>query len=148
EQTDTPFTSAAHAGQLLRIPIGHGEGNYFAPPDMLQTIEANRQVVLRYVNSAGRVDDAANPNGSVNAIAGLCDEARNVVGIMPHPERACEVLLGGVDGRVIFDSIVGTFRSADDLAFQPSLVGNERSAGLSPSLSPWRGLGQAGERSR
>jgi hypothetical protein len=83
----------------------------------------------------------------VNAIAGLCNEARNVVGMMPHPERACEALLGGVDGRVIFDSIVGTFRP-DDLALQPSLVGNERSASLSPSLSPWRGSGQAGERSR
>ena len=144
EQTDTPFTSAAHVGQLLRIPIGHGEGNYFAPPDMLQTIEANRQVTLRYVDPAGRIDDASNPNGSVNAIAGLCNEARNVVGMMPHPERACEALLGGVDGRAIFDSIVGMFRSADSHALQPSLVGNESSA----SLSPRRASEQAGERSR
>jgi phosphoribosylformylglycinamidine synthase subunit PurQ / glutaminase len=144
EQTDTPFTSAAHVGQLLRIPIGHGEGNYFAPPDMLQTIEANRQVILRYVDPAGRIDDASNPNGSVNAIAGLCNEARNVVGMMPHPERACEALLGGVDGRAIFDSIVGMFRSADSHALQPSLVGNESSA----SLSPRRASEQAGERAR
>jgi len=116
EQTDTPFTSAARTGQVLRIPIGHGEGNYFAPPDMLQAIEANRQVVLRYVDANGRVDDAANPNGSVNAIAGLCNEARNVVGMMPHPERACEALLGGVDGRTIFESVLAMVRSPEGFA--------------------------------
>src|SRR6185295_16404091 len=110
---------------------GHGEGNYFAPPEMLQRIEANRQVILRYTDPAGRLDDASNPNGSANAIAGLCNQARNVFGMMPHPERACEVLLGGVDGRVIFESIVETFRSADRLALQPSLVANERSASFS-----------------
>jgi len=108
EETDTPFTAAA-TGHVLRIPIGHGEGNYFAPPDVLETIERNRQVILRYTSPAGALDDAWNPNGSVHAIAGLCNEARNVVGMMPHPERACEPLLGGVDGRVIFDSIVQTF---------------------------------------
>ena len=91
----------------LEIPIGHGEGNYFAPPDMLQQLEANRQVVLRYTDPNGRLDDAWNPNGSVNAIAAICNERRNVVGMMPHPERACEPLLGGVDGRMIFESIVG-----------------------------------------
>jgi phosphoribosylformylglycinamidine synthase subunit PurQ / glutaminase len=108
EQTDTPFTSAAPVGRVLRIPIGHGEGNYFAPPDMLQAIEANRQVVLRYTDPLGRIDEASNPNGSVNAIAGLCNAARNVVGMMPHPERACEPLLGGVDGRVIFESVMAS----------------------------------------
>jgi phosphoribosylformylglycinamidine synthase I len=118
EQTDTPFTGAAQVGQVLRIPIGHGEGNYFAPPEMLQQIEANRQVVLRYSDAAGRIDQASNPNGSVNAIAALCNHGRNVVGMMPHPERACEALLGGVDGRVVFDSIVDMFRSADSLALQ------------------------------
>ena len=118
EQTDTPFTGAATRGQLLRIPIGHGEGNYFAPPDMLEQLEANRQVILRYTDPHGRVDEAWNPNGSVNAIAALCNGARNVVGMMPHPERACEALLGGVDGCVIFDSIVRAFRSADSLALQ------------------------------
>src|SRR5690606_5199744 len=70
EQTDTPFTAAARPGQVLRLPIGHGEGNYFAPPDVLDRLEANRQVVFRYVTADGRVDDEANPNGSVNAIAG------------------------------------------------------------------------------
>jgi phosphoribosylformylglycinamidine synthase len=112
EQTDTPFTSAARAGQVLSIPIGHGEGNYFAPPDVLGAIEANRQVVLRYTDPNGQVDDAWNPNGSVNAIAAVCNERRNVVGMMPHPERACEALVGGVGGRVIFDSIVGAFQAA------------------------------------
>lgn len=106
EQTDTPFTVAARAGQVLRIPIGHGEGNYFAPADLLETIERNRQVILRYSDPEGLIDEAWNPNGSVNAIAGLCNQRRNVVGMMPHPERACEVLLGGVDGRLIFESVI------------------------------------------
>ena len=107
ERTDTPFTGAAHAGQVLTIPIGHGEGNYFAPPEMLESIEANRQVVLRYSDAGGVIGEGSNPNGSVNAIAALCSAGRNVVGMMPHPERACETLLGGVDGRAIFESIVG-----------------------------------------
>src|SRR3981081_2520824 len=81
EQTDTPFTSAATQGQVLRIPIGHGEGNYFAPAETLQTMETNRQVILRYTDPSGRMDDEWNPNGSVNAIAGLCNERRNVVGM-------------------------------------------------------------------
>ena len=106
EQTGTPFTSAAKRGQVLRIPIGHGEGNYFAAPDVLETLEANGQVVLRYTDPDGRLADAWNPNGSVNAIASVCNEGRNVVGMMPHPERACEPLLGGVDGRMVFESIV------------------------------------------
>ena len=97
------------------MPIGHGEGNYFATPEMLKTIEANHQVVLRYTDPQGRVDEAWSPNGSVNAIAALCNKARNVVGMMPHPERACEALLGGVDGRVIFDSII---RSPKGFALQ------------------------------
>jgi phosphoribosylformylglycinamidine synthase subunit PurQ / glutaminase len=106
EQTDTPFTSAAKPGQILRIPIGHGEGNYYAPPDVLKRLEDNRQVVLRYTDPTGTIDEQWNPNGSVNAIASICNEHRNVVGMMPHPERACEPLLGGVDGRMIFESIV------------------------------------------
>ena len=111
EQTDTPFTCTAHPGQVLRIPIGHGEGNYYAPPDVLNAIEADRQVILRYTTPDGRLDDGANPNGSVNAIAGLCNEGRNVVGMMPHPERACEALLGGSDGLVILRSVVAAFAS-------------------------------------
>jgi phosphoribosylformylglycinamidine synthase len=106
EQTDTPFTNGATAGRVLRIPIGHGEGNYFAPAEMLQQLEANRQVILRYTDAQGHLDEAANPNGSVNAIAGICNGQRNVVGMMPHPERACEPLLGGVDGCAIFESVL------------------------------------------
>ncbi|MFN7980307.1 MAG: phosphoribosylformylglycinamidine synthase subunit PurQ [Vicinamibacterales bacterium] len=112
EQTDTPFTNAAHVGQVLSIPIGHGEGNYYAPPDVIDRLEANRQVLFRYCTPAGELTDAANPNGSINAIAGICNERRNVVGMMPHPERACEPVLGGSDGRVILDSIVKAFATA------------------------------------
>ena len=111
EQTDTPFTAAARAGQVLQIPIGHGEGNYFAPPETLEALEKNRQVILRYTDPDGQVDDAWNPNGSVHAIAGLCNERRNVVGMMPHPERACEPLLGSTDGLVILQSVVKFFEA-------------------------------------
>jgi phosphoribosylformylglycinamidine synthase len=120
EQTDTPFSCAARQNQVLRIPIGHGDGNYYAPPDLLQELEANRQVVLRYCDARGTVDDASNPNGSVHNIAGLCNEARNVVGMMPHPERACEALLGGEDGRVLLESAVRACRSAEHLALHTS----------------------------
>ena len=113
EADDTPFTSAARVGEVLRIPIGHGEGNYYAPPDVLERLEANRQVVLRYTDAQGRLDDEWNPNGSVNAIAAICNETRNVVGMMPHPERACEALLGGSDGRVVFESVVRWFAGRD-----------------------------------
>lgn len=106
EQTDTPFTCGARVGQVLRIPIGHGEGNYYAPPDVIERLEANRQVIFRYSTPDGRITDDANPNGSVHAIAGICSERRNVVGMMPHPERACEAALGGTDGLVILESIV------------------------------------------
>ena len=111
EQSDTPFTCAGRVGQVLKIPIGHGEGNYYAPPDTLLALEDNRQVILRYTDPQGRVgddpiNDEWNPNGSVGAIAGICSHARNVVGMMPHPERACEPLVGGIDGKVILDSIV------------------------------------------
>jgi phosphoribosylformylglycinamidine synthase len=106
ERSDTPFTCAARPGQVLNIPIGHGEGNYYAPPEVLERLEANGQVVLRYATADGRIEDSANPNGSLHNIAGICNERRNVVGMMPHPERACEPALGSEDGRVILDSIV------------------------------------------
>jgi phosphoribosylformylglycinamidine synthase len=115
EETDTVFTSGARKGQVLRIPIGHGEGNYFAPPDVLQRLELNRQVILRYVTADGRIDDEANPNGSVHAIAGLCNEGRNVVGMMPHPERACEPALGSEDGRIILESLVTSLSRGERL---------------------------------
>jgi phosphoribosylformylglycinamidine synthase len=106
EQIDTPFTGAARVGQVLRIPIGHGEGNYYAPPEVLDRLEANRQVVFRYTTADGQAVDSANPNGSLHNVAGLCNEARNVVGMMPHPERACEPALGSVDGCVVLESVV------------------------------------------
>jgi phosphoribosylformylglycinamidine synthase len=106
EQTDTPFSLKGRPGQVLRIPIGHGEGNYFAPPEMLERIEANRQVILRYSSPDGQVGDEWNPNGSLHEIAALCNEGRNVVGMMPHPERACEAALGSTDGLVILESVL------------------------------------------
>lgn len=106
EQTDTPFTIACRQGQVLRIPIAHGEGNYFAEPAVIARLEANRQIVFRYTDAAGQVNDAANPNGSTAAIAGLCNEARNVVGLMPHPERCAEPILGGTDGLRMLESLV------------------------------------------
>jgi phosphoribosylformylglycinamidine synthase len=111
EQTDTPFTCTARKGQVLRIPIAHGEGNYFAGPDVLAKLEANRQIIFRYVTQAGDVTEEANPNGSIAGIAGLCNEARNVVGLMPHPERACESSLGSADGLVILESAVQSIKS-------------------------------------
>ena len=112
EQTDTPFTCAARKRQVLKVPIAHGEGNYFAAPDVVAHLEANRQVIFRYTTADGRISPDANPNGSVAAIAGLCNEARNVVGLMPHPERACEPILGSADGRVVFESVMEWVRSA------------------------------------
>ena len=111
EQTDTPFTCAGRKGQVLQMPIAHGEGNYFAEPDVIARLEANRQVVFRYVSAAGALDDDANPNGSMSAIAGLCNEARNVVGLMPHPERACESSLGSADGLVLLESAVQSVKA-------------------------------------
>jgi phosphoribosylformylglycinamidine synthase len=111
EQVDTPFTCACRPGQVLQMPIAHGEGNYYAPPEIVARLEANRQVVFRYTNAAGDVRDEANPNGSVDAIAGLCNEARNVVGLMPHPERACESALGSADGLRVFESAVESLKS-------------------------------------
>ena len=116
EYGDTPFTRNAHVGQILRIPIAHGEGNYFAPPDVLANLEANRQVIFRYTAPDGTLDDAWNVNGSTAAIAGICNEARNVVGLMPHPERACEVAVGSADGRVILESVVTALAGEGALA--------------------------------
>ena len=108
EQIDTPFTCAARQGRVLQMPIAHGDGNYYAPPEVVEALEARRQVVLRYCDPEGRIVDEANPNGSVNAIAGLCNERRNVVALMPHPERACESVLGSADGLVMFESAVAS----------------------------------------
>lgn len=111
EELDTPFTCTATLGQVLRIPIAHGEGNYFAPPDELDLLEANRQVLFRYCDVEGAVVDAANPNGSARGIAGLCNKQRNVVALMPHPERACESAMGSADGLVVFESAIAQLKS-------------------------------------
>ena len=106
DQTDTPFTVACGPGQILRVPIAHGEGNYYAEPDVIARLEKNRQVIFRYATARGDVTPASNPNGSLNNIAGICNERRNVVGLMPHPERACELAIGSADGLVLFESVV------------------------------------------
>jgi phosphoribosylformylglycinamidine synthase I len=106
EQVDTPFTTRATKGQVLRIPIAHGEGNYYVEPEVLQSLEASGRVVFRYCDERGQVTDASNPNGALNGIAGICSERRNIVGLMPHPERACEPALGSADGLVLFESVV------------------------------------------
>ncbi len=94
-------------GQVLRIPISHYDGCYYADGETLAELEANGQVVLRYSTAEGEITDEANPNGSLHNIAGITNRAGNVLGMMPHPERCCEEILGGVDGRVFFDSILG-----------------------------------------
>ena len=111
EQTDTPFTQSAARGQRLRIPIAHGEGNYYAEPEVVRELEASRRVIFRYCDARGEVTEAGNPNGSVNNIAGICSEARNIVGLMPHPERACEAALGSGDGLILFESVVQALKS-------------------------------------
>jgi phosphoribosylformylglycinamidine synthase len=110
ESTDTPFTRAAKLGQVLKIPIAHMEGNYFCDPATLAEIERNQQIIFRYVRPDGRSADPddreANPNGSLAAIAGICNRERNVLGLMPHPERAVELPIGSADGIVVFRSMV------------------------------------------
>ncbi len=106
EETDTPFTSTYQPGQVLSIPISHGEGDYFCDEATLAELENERRIIFRYTNEQGEVTDAANPNGSLHNIAGICNRERNVLGIMPHPERAAESVLGSNDGRALFVSMV------------------------------------------
>ena len=103
---DSPFTSHIPAGKVLRVPIAHGEGCYFADADALAQLKANRQILWQYCTADGAVTDAANPNGAIENIAGICNARRNVAGLMPHPERACEPLLGSADGRLIFEGMI------------------------------------------
>ncbi len=107
----SPFTSKIPAEGILRIPIAHGDGCYFADPSTLETLRSRNQILWQYCTARGDVSDLANPNGSVANIAGICNEARNVAGLMPHPDRACEPLLGGIDGRRIFDSMSEAIRA-------------------------------------
>lgn len=108
ESADTPFTGAAHAGQVLKIPIAHSDGNYTADPETLRELEHDERIVFRYVTPDGRRDASANPNGSAADVAGIVSREGNVLGLMPHPERAVEALLGSTDGLVIFRSMVGS----------------------------------------
>ena len=112
ENRQTPFTGGMEAGRLLKIPIAHGEGNYYADADTLRRMEANGQIVFRYATADGEATDIANPNGSLNNIAGVCNEMKNVLGMMPHPERAGEAALGSQDGRLIFESILKSWEGA------------------------------------
>jgi phosphoribosylformylglycinamidine synthase len=105
ERDDTIATAGVPVGTVLTMPIAHGDGNFFLPDPELDRLEADGQVVFRYVDAAGRLDDAANVNGSARAIAGVCNPARNVVGLMPHPERASDALLGSSDGVVLLRSL-------------------------------------------
>ncbi len=118
EETDTPFTCAGKKGQLLRLPIKHGEGCYYADANTLERLRKNRQILLRYVDSRGRPSPGANPNGSLDYIAGVCNEGRNVFGLMPHPEDAGEKLLGSEDGLRLFSSVIA---SCEKLESQPWL---------------------------
>ena len=103
---DSPFTSEVPEGRLLRVPIAHGEGCYFADDETLATLQANHQILFQYATETGELTDEANPNGSLLNIAGICNEGRNVCGMMPHPERASENVLGVDDGRLVFESML------------------------------------------
>ena len=112
EHADTPYTTRLADGQVVRIPISHGEGSYFAEDDVLDRLEADRRVVFRYCDREGRVAQASNPNGSVRNVAGIVNEDRNVLGMMPHPDRCAEAVLGNRDGRYLFESIIDHVRGA------------------------------------
>ncbi|MBI3783636.1 MAG: phosphoribosylformylglycinamidine synthase subunit PurQ [Deltaproteobacteria bacterium] len=121
EETETPFTNQYTRGEIISIPIKHGEGCYIADPVTLEQLEENRQVVLRYVDSSGRATPEANPNGALNNIAGIVNAQRNVFGLMPHPEHAVEKLVGGEGGLRLFQSLItahadGTHRPAAAVA--------------------------------
>ncbi len=109
--TDSPFTNKIPAGKFLRVPIAHGEGCYFADDATLAELQAKSQILWQYCNAQGELTDLANPNGSLMNIAGVCNAARNVAGLMPHPERACEDILGSSDGRLIFESMIAALQS-------------------------------------
>jgi phosphoribosylformylglycinamidine synthase len=108
ERTDTPFTRAMRPGQVLKMPISHGEGRYFAEPAVLRQLRDTGQIVFRYCTEDGRVVKEANPNGSMNNIAGIVNEEGTVLGLMPHPERAAESVMGGTDGILVFHSLLGS----------------------------------------
>jgi phosphoribosylformylglycinamidine synthase subunit PurQ / glutaminase len=106
ERNNLPWTRHYRQGEVITIPVAHGEGCYYADRDTLHSIEAKRQVLFRYCDAIGNINSAANPNGSINNIAGICNERGNVLGMMPHPERAADAAIGGTDGLGLFKSLV------------------------------------------
>jgi phosphoribosylformylglycinamidine synthase len=106
ETTDTPYTRAMERGGVLHIPIAHGEGNYYADEAALKQLEENDQIVFRYCTPEGEITAEANPNGSIENIAGICNRERNVLGLMPHPERCTDPILGSADGRLVWESLL------------------------------------------
>ncbi len=110
QRNDTPFSRNCRRGQVLRVPVSHGEGNYYADDATIAQLEEEGRVLFRYCESSGQVTDAANPNGSAHNIAGIVNERGNVLGMMPHPERSCEEILGSCDGNLIFQSIIDSCR--------------------------------------
>jgi phosphoribosylformylglycinamidine synthase I len=112
ERSDTPFTRGYNAGQVIRVPIAHGEGNYFASPETLAELEAEGRVLFRYTDAEGKVAERANVNGASNAVAGVLSEKHNVLGLMPHPENHVETIMGSTDGRGLFAGLVDHFVQA------------------------------------
>jgi phosphoribosylformylglycinamidine synthase subunit PurQ / glutaminase len=112
ENTETPFTNACKKGEVLRIPIGHMEGNYYCDPETLAALKRQNRIVFRYATPDGQITGEANPNGSLDNIAGICNEGGNVLGMMPHPDRCSEALLGSADGVKVFQSMVAATTSA------------------------------------
>jgi len=110
EKDDVPFLAGLKKGELLRMPVAHGEGNYYADPDIISELESKGRIVFRYADKHGAVTSEANPNGSINGIAGIISEGGNVVGMMPHPERACENILGSADGLRLIESLSGAVK--------------------------------------
>jgi phosphoribosylformylglycinamidine synthase len=112
ESANTPFTHELKSGEVLRMPIAHADGNFVCDDDTFAELRENDRIIFRYCDQHGQLTDAANPNGSRDHIAGICNSQRNVMGLMPHPERACEDLLGSSDGREVFRSLAGTLAAA------------------------------------
>lgn len=108
ESADTDFTNKYQKGQIISYPVGHGEGNYYAPEDVLKKLEDKNLVALRYCDASGKIADEANPNGAMNNIAGIYNEQRNVLGLMPHPDRSADAGIGKTDGKLMFDSLVAS----------------------------------------
>jgi phosphoribosylformylglycinamidine synthase len=112
ENTNTPYTTAIETGKVMSVPIAHAEGNYVCDDATFSQLEENGQIIFRYCDTAGEATEESNPNGARSNIAGICNQNRNVLGMMPHPERACEELLGSIDGRGIFSSLTNAIAAS------------------------------------